>query len=174
MMQRLVMLALMTSPVCEATEPLGRLFFTPNERVELDRARHLPPAIAPKPTVRIVAPTPVAPPLLAPNIVTVNGIVQRSDGSSTVWINNQPLAEHEVPGSATIKARGADAITVALPKAHGVEVKVGQTVNSRSGEIKESYSQLAAPEANVADSNESTTPSVQDFSPSYAVSSKAQ
>lgn len=174
MMRKLVMLALLTAPVCQAAEPLGRLFFTPNERAELDRMRRMPPVAEPKPVVSIAARKPVPPSLPASNIVTVNGIVQRSDGSSTVWINNQPLAEDEAHGSGSIKARGVDTITVARSKSQGVEVKVGQTINPLSGEIRESYSQSPAPESNGAGLTEPADPSAKDFSPVYSVSSKAQ
>lgn len=174
MMRKLVMLALMTVPVCHAAEPLGRLFFTPNERAELDRMRHLPPAIAPKPAVKIVAPKPLAPPLPVSTVVRVNGVVQRSDGASTVWINNQPLADYETQGAASIKQRNTGTVVIALPKSQAVEMKVGQTMNPQSEEIREGYSQSSAPQPNGAVSSEPADSSEQDFSALYSVSSKAQ
>ena len=70
----LLALALALSAAGAAAEaPLGRLFFTPQERADLDsgkaRAAH-DQALAPPPTL--------------------DGIVRRSDGRGTVWINGKP------------------------------------------------------------------------------------
>ncbi|MBC7945951.1 MAG: hypothetical protein H7X91_11970 [Burkholderiales bacterium] len=149
MTQKLFIAALLSaaliSPICTAAEmgptsaPLGRLFFSPNQRAELDRVRHAPPVSPPKPAIQVVAKALAPPPLLTPEIVTVNGIVQRSDGQSTVWINDQPVTEHEAEGQASVKPIGAGAATVVLPKSGRMEVKVGQSLNFRTGEISERY-----------------------------------
>lgn len=148
MTQKLFIAALLSAaliaPICRAAElspasaPLGRLFFWPNQRADLDRARHAPPVSPPKPAIQVVAKAPALP-LPTPEIVTLNGIVQRSDGQSTVWINDQPVTEHEWQGQATVKPIGAGAATVVLPKSGRMEVKVGQSLNFRTGEINERY-----------------------------------
>jgi hypothetical protein len=72
-----------TAASAPASPTLGRLFTTPAERAELDRRRRgegLPVTLAPRAT-----PTPTPP---APRVVT--GIVARSDGKSTVWVNGEP------------------------------------------------------------------------------------
>lgn len=59
-----------------AAEPMGRLFFTPSERQELERnaekihARENPDA-------------------LEASSLIVNGVIQRKDGSRIVWINGK-------------------------------------------------------------------------------------
>jgi hypothetical protein len=65
----------------------GRLFYTPAQRAGLENARrhHITEAIAP--------PTSDGPPPL-----TFNGVVLRSDGQDTLWINGQPQAgKHAAP-----------------------------------------------------------------------------
>ncbi len=78
---------------------LGRLFTTPQERQMLEAARHQPRIVeqAPQPT-SMPEPTSAPPPL--PD-VTLNGVVVRSGGRSTVWVNGAnsydgDLATHQV------------------------------------------------------------------------------
>ena len=59
-------------------ETLGRLFFTPQDRAVLDRARQ---GIVEKPDQNEMAPS--APP-------KINGYVARSDGQVTLWVDNEP------------------------------------------------------------------------------------
>src|SRR5581483_10127985 len=69
-----------------AADPLGRLFTTPEERAQLQQLRTAPPVVA-KPAP---PPAPVAvqtPPEVPP--VTVNGVVVRSRGESTAWVNGK-------------------------------------------------------------------------------------
>ncbi|MCB1960021.1 MAG: hypothetical protein KDE68_05795 [Rhodocyclaceae bacterium] len=63
---------ILTSVGAQAQAPLGRLFFTPQERADLDRGKTAA-------TSDDTAPPP-----------TLDGIVRRSDGRATVWINGQP------------------------------------------------------------------------------------
>jgi len=83
-----------------AQAPLGRLFFTPEERAELDRA----------PTERIAAD--------APTTRTLDGIVRRSDGSATVWINGQPERR---------RLEGASTVSVDTPSGEARRLKVGES-----------------------------------------------
>ena len=64
----------LASASAAAQAPLGRLFFTPEERAALDagRPRHSEPAAAIELTPR-----------------RLDGIVRRSDGRGTVWINGE-------------------------------------------------------------------------------------
>jgi len=69
-----------TMPVigAEYTESdLGRLFTSPEERNSIDKTRG---AMSPDPQVQQRR---------SPSSVTVNGIVKRSDGKSTVWVNGK-------------------------------------------------------------------------------------
>ena len=64
-----------------AAEELRTLFHSPGERQQLDRLRRGEPAEEEAAVKR------------APQVV--NGIVKRSDGRQTVWINGQPVSVSE-------------------------------------------------------------------------------
>ena len=122
-------------------QPLGRLFFTPAERTKLDARRQEAILNANRP-----APTPVAesPKLPQSQILTLNGVVRRSDGESTVWINGKALDRRSDPSGAAPAASGGEAAGVSLPgSGRRVRLKVGQSVESLSGVIEESYRRRA-------------------------------
>ena len=122
-----------------AEDNLGRLFFTPAQRAELDRERAAAATNASRPAA--VQTQPKAPP---PKMVTLNGIVRRSDGETTVWVNNKPL--HERFGDAEINAGSIarEGVGINLPASgKQVRLKVGQTVDATSGRVAESYDHRA-------------------------------
>lgn len=97
---------------------LGRLFFTPEQRSSLERMRYAPPPKeAPKPVA--VAEPAVAPPPLPP--VALNGVVTRSGGRSTTWVNG--VEQHD-----TLRPTVAGAsVPVGGPSNRRVPLKVGET-----------------------------------------------
>ena len=119
---------------------IGRLFMTPAERASLDALRATggrtapqPPSVAqaqPEPAEAPVAAEPPAPP--APVVVT--GIVKRSDGRSTVWINNVPQEDAAIAPDAR---SGAPSVTVPLPTGQQATVKAGQQVDVTTGEVRD-------------------------------------
>lgn len=116
-----------------AAEPLGRLFFTPAQRTTLDAGKQLDLPKKAGPTVR------------GPRSVTLNGIVTRSDGESTVWVNGAP-AESRRPGAAPISAKPsgtADARVRVLDSES--KLRVGQTLDRRTGRVAEAYEHKPAP-----------------------------
>lgn len=83
---------------------LGRLFFTPEQRTQLDRAY-----------ARQAAGTNDS------SVLMVNGIVQKQGGGRTVWVNG--VAQN----AGRSDERNPDAIPVAVPgKQKPVKIKVGQ------------------------------------------------
>ena len=99
-----------------AAETLGRLFFTPQQRQDLDRRRQA--------NIQESAAT-------ANSLVTVNGQVSRSYGKTTVWING-------VPQEGT--RRPIDPARVTLPASEGersINLKIGQTLDRVHGEVKD-------------------------------------
>src|SRR5258705_336824 len=99
-----------------AQENLGRLFFTEQQRQELDRRRQA--------NIREAA-------VIVESSVTVNGQVSRSSGRSTTWINGVPQESTRKP---------ADPARVTLPGGEGapsVNLKIGQTLDKVRGEIKD-------------------------------------
>ena len=119
---------------------LGRLFFTPSERARLDELRRRPPP-APREVASAKAePSPTPP---APQYITLNGVVRRSDGTTTVWLNNKPVTgpRSEEGLVVTPSARtGSGNVTVRVPATgRTIDLKVGQQVEVRSGQVQEAY-----------------------------------
>lgn len=132
-------------PVAAQQEPLGRLFFTPAQRSSLDvaRSQRARATLSTESTEEQQA----AP---AAQSITYGGMVRRSDGKSTVWINGRPVTEQEAAAGATVVGRvGADgSVSVEVPQSgRSVRLKPGQSVELLSGTIEEAYSRKpVAPE----------------------------
>jgi len=109
--------ALMHAALSGAAENLGRLFFTPQQRQDLDRRR--------------AANVQEAATVVQESTLTLQGQVSRSSGKTTTWINGIPQHDAYIssdPARATIQT-GEDE-----PK---VELKVGQTFDRVRGETRD-------------------------------------
>jgi hypothetical protein len=86
----------------QSTE-LGRLFFSPIERKQLDRQAFKEREHD------------------TPSVITVNGIIKRSDGSRIAWINGkaQEIGSHTDPNVVTLTLSGKD---------QPIEATVGQPI----------------------------------------------
>jgi hypothetical protein len=113
---------LAAAPAAAATEELGRLFFTPERREALDWQR------------QSGVPERVEIPDEAP-VLRIDGVVTRSSGKRTVWING--VAQNDAPddGAAVIPER-ADPGRVLVRPENGPVIRagVGDTVNRNTGE----------------------------------------
>ncbi len=99
-----LILLTLSAPSLQAAE-LGRLFFTPQERAQLERQHVLSADEAVSDSRALV----------------VNGMIQRDGGKRTIWING----EQQAAGSAD--ARTPATVPVILPgQKVPVKVKVGQ------------------------------------------------
>ena len=155
-MRWLAFITLMLPLVSSAAEPLGRLFFTPQQRSTLDNAR------GQKIKIDVEVETETETPNL--EIISVNGMIKRSDGQSTVWINNQLLNEKRAPSGIKIISRSADDARVTLqlpPSSRNVDLKVGQNLDAVTGQIQESYQRSPMPPLN----EKITAPSAQSAQP---------
>ncbi|MBM3342258.1 MAG: hypothetical protein FJY56_09120 [Betaproteobacteria bacterium] len=128
-----------------AAERMGRLFFTAEQRAQLDiaRARHDPRApVVSEPEI-LAAPALAVP--RGPGVVTYSGVVRRGDGKSTVWINGKPVTERNRAGASAgevsvLGMREDGAVSIAVPQAsRTASLKVGQSLDVNSGRIDESY-----------------------------------
>jgi hypothetical protein len=119
------------------------LFFTPAQRASLDVARSQRARAAVATEKSEVEATPV------PQTITYSGVVRRSDGKTTVWINNQPVHDRESAGAAAIvgRVRPDGSVTLQVPQSgRSVNLKPGQSVELLSGAVEEGYSRrLEAP-----------------------------
>jgi hypothetical protein len=135
----LTALIVLAPPAANAAEPLGRLFFTPEQRAQLDSLR-----------IRKVVATPTKdePP---PEFVTYNGIVRRSDGKATVWVNSKALSEADLRDQPAISGRISRDGQILLQAGNTgkMQLKVGQSAELLSGRVTESYTaaQTASPPA---------------------------
>lgn len=115
-------------------DPLGRLFFTPEQRHALDMRRNSDGTLTEN-----NADVPA-------EEITLNGIVKRSGGKSTVWINQIVQTETDLvsgPKAQPSQARLPN-IPVNVPSLKKtINLKVGQTLDTRSGEIREGYQPAA-------------------------------
>jgi hypothetical protein len=139
----LVLPMLVAWPAYAADASLGRLFFTPAERNALEEARR-------KNTRAEIqaAEKPARPPV---RNVSVTGLVQRSDGESTVWVNGTPVDGATADGlKVRVTAGQQAAVIVHEPvKGHTLRLKVGQRADILTGRIEEGYErrEAAAPQA---------------------------
>lgn len=110
----LVAALLLAAPSARAADTsLGRLFYTPQQRAELDRKR---------------ATNAVETEVVVESLVTVNGRVSRSSGKTTTWINGVPQYDTYAgkdPAHVAIDDNGRD-----------TEVSVGDTLDRTRGEVR--------------------------------------
>ena len=107
----------------------GGLFLSPEQRAQLDAQRYGPPA--PDPALA-APPSPPQPPPPAPP-VELNGVVQRSSGRTTVWLNQE--AQNEPHNHL---ARGTPGtLTLRLSNGQVLLLKPGQRYDPASGTVTE-------------------------------------
>ncbi|MBS0307734.1 MAG: hypothetical protein JSS58_02070 [Proteobacteria bacterium] len=107
-----------------AAEALGRLFHTPAERAALDQLR--------------LGSTPDQGTETAEQI-TLDGVVKRSNGTSTTWINGIPQQDNEHAQGVLVLGKPATygGAVVQLPSGQNVKLKAAQTYDAASGRIQE-------------------------------------
>ena len=105
-----------------ASVELGRLFFTPERRREIDRQREFKTEEAPKAES-------------APSL-TIDGVVTRSSGKRTVWINGAAHDDGAPAGDVAVATspRNPGQVVVRPAGASPIPAKVGDTVDRATGE----------------------------------------
>jgi hypothetical protein len=108
-----------------SAEPLGRLFLTPERRATLERQRQL--------NIQEVQ-------TLEGSTVSLDGIVTRSSGRSTVWINQRPQHENAVgTGVTAVVSRKNPGHVVLTPGDESpASLKVGEAINRGTREKSDS------------------------------------
>ena len=127
-----------------AEEDFGRLFSSSAERKKLDILRQNQKLIvaSPQKNTRL---DPVAVEL--PEPVTMQGYVKRSDGSTTLWVNNKAVQENSTQNDVEIgrlnkqknsAKNGADSLNVRIPATgKNVRLKPGQVYEPETNRIVE-------------------------------------
>lgn len=129
-----VFLLLLPSLGMAAEQSMGRLFFTPGQRARMDVARQQERSIRIEPDQQENEPA-------AANI-TLNGVITRSDGKTTVWINNKEQSGEKAGSGVAVPRRGKPAGQVSVTTSdarRAVPLKVGQSIDMSSGQVEESY-----------------------------------
>ncbi|MES2126226.1 MAG: hypothetical protein V4463_03050 [Pseudomonadota bacterium] len=124
-------LCLATAGASAQSVSMGRLFNTPQERSNLDAQRGTVTstgAQAPVPAPVVQAPPP------PPEPYTLNGIVKRSDGKTTVWINGVAQEDQNNVLAGTAKS---PALKLKLSSGRKVILKPGQSYNVTERTIKD-------------------------------------
>lgn len=109
----LALLLVPAGPAASEDARLGRLFHTPEERMLLDRRASLVEEAPPAPESRSRR---------------LDGIVRRSDGRATVWIDG-----HRASGGEATASGDARAATIALPDGERRRLRVGESIGGASG-----------------------------------------
>ncbi|MDP2811424.1 MAG: hypothetical protein Q8O34_14870 [Rhodocyclaceae bacterium] len=120
---RIPTLLLMLTAFAEsaAAEPLGRLFFTPERRAALERQRQLNIQEAQT---------------LEGATLTLDGVVVRSTGKRTVWINSRAQHDAAAPTGVTVNlsAREPGRATLSSGEETPAQLKVGESINRATRE----------------------------------------
>jgi len=127
-----------------ASAELGRLFFTQAQRNALDMARkqNIRLEIGNEETERQQNGANAAP---LPQTVRLNGMIQRSDGNNTVWLNDKPITGQNAAGMSFLTNRNDSKVKLQLPDGgRSMDLKVGQTAEINSGTVEESYNRRSA------------------------------
>jgi hypothetical protein len=127
-----------------ASAELGRLFFTQAQRNALDMARkqNIRLEIGNEETERQQNGANAAP---LPQTVHLNGMIQRSDGNNTVWLNDKPITGQNAAGMSFLTNRNDSKVKLQLPDGgRSMDLKVGQTAEINSGTVEESYNRRSA------------------------------
>ena len=103
-------------PVAQSQErPLGRLFFSAEQRALFDQQRQYDMQDAHAG-------------------LTLNGTVIRSSGRTTAWINHHPHHDHRARQALEVITHGAGQATFTLRGNTALEIKVGESVQPASRE----------------------------------------
>lgn len=121
MLAPLLCASLLAAGAADAAE-LGRLFFTPERRATLERQRTLNVQEAQT---------------LQGTSMTLDGVVYRSSGKATVWINRQAQTEGEASRTgvtAVITPRAPGSALLTPGEEAPAQLKVGEAINRATGE----------------------------------------
>lgn len=77
--------------------------------------------------------------------ISLNGIVRRSSGKTTVWINQLPQHENETPQGVAMQPgkTSKPSAVLLLPSGKKVDLKAGQTFDAARGKVREGYEDAA-------------------------------
>lgn len=119
----LAAIGLLATALPVAAEPLGRLFFTPERRATLERQRQLNIQEAQT---------------LEGATMSLDGLIVRSSGKRTAWINQRP--QHDTDpgaGASATPTREPGRAVVTAGEEIPAELRVGETINRATRESRD-------------------------------------
>ena len=116
--------ALLHSAPVIAEEALGRLFLTPERRALLERQRQL--------NIRQAQ-------VLEGETITINGVVRRSNGKGTTWVNGIAQHDRETPTGIQVSATPGEPAQVSLSSDEEAPqaLKTGESINRSTREVQD-------------------------------------
>jgi len=129
-----VFLIMLPSLAMAAEQTMGRLFFTPEQRARMDLARQQERSIKIETDQQENEPPAAS--------ITLNGVITRSDGKSTVWINNKEQIGDKTGSGVAVPGRGKPAGQVSVITSdakRAIPLKVGQSIDMSSGKVEDAY-----------------------------------
>jgi hypothetical protein len=123
---------------------LGRLFTTPQERAMLEKSRHRPtPQVEKQPKSIEKKPSSAVEEIKAPPRITINGVVSRTDGTGTVWVNGMNSLDGDLDAQHIYvdptSTRG-EKVTIRLPNSPlELRLKPGETYEPSASTVIDGY-----------------------------------
>lgn len=149
-------------------QSFGRIFSTAQERASLDSQRDamLRDMTEAERLAALRAPVLETVVEVQPSMIQMGGIVRRSDGTHTVWLNGVPVSERELPANVQLDMLSGLGVLLVSTPTETYSLRPGQTLNATTGELRESYEvtpeQIAAINAEIsqrqADVGQATDP----------------
>lgn len=161
--QTILLGALALSTICISStvnaESLGRLFLSPDERRLID----IHPERADAASAGNLSNKNES------DLITVNGLVTRSSGKQTIWLNKMPLREGQsAPVGRPVGIPKQATVELALPGQSGTQkIKPGQSYDPSSGTVSERFTKVPSP-AEPPPKASTTTPSTRATEPNPA------
>lgn len=132
-----LLLMLYLAPVWAAEEELGRLFFDRAQRAALQELRSETVRSKPRLSAEEEKPPPI------PNLISLDGVVLRSNGETAVWINGSttpPGLRPNLEGISGLQdTRDVSVPILILNGGQTIQLKPGQSYNSLSQEVLERH-----------------------------------
>lgn len=124
-------------------QSFGKVFSTPQERVFLDKQREeaLRELDEEERFAVLTEPSSAQAELAAvvPQLVHMSGVVRKTDGNHTVWLNDVPISVQDLPANVSLEfQRGMGVLRIKGASGEYL-VRPGQTLNAQNGVVREDY-----------------------------------
>jgi uncharacterized protein (DUF2147 family) len=161
----LVLIASVTAQSAEA--PLGRLFFTPSDRTNMEIIRKnskAPDKVVKAEDIEEAVVEEAASAVKKVSLpVVVNGYISRSDGKNTVWVNDRPMSEKSSNQTVKVEKLRADKGQVKIvitDEKKAASLRPGQVYDPNSNKV---YNHLReVPQVEVEEESESVVDKIGD------------